>query len=285
MEEIENNTTPDTVEQPYDPAFLDNIKRILEMQQKGGRTQTYEIEVDGLHIVQRTPVLEVFDNYKTFVHDATRKIIVTIYRGVKTPACTKHIFIKEKQTEKENLGSTQQTQIPQPGFLSGIEVKQMMQDMLEKDRMNMRILQMEKELDTETKKVQEAETYISKLQTGIQLLKEKADSKQAAYIDRFLKFAENPPDWLKLYMAGGMKPDPRQLEGSEILESEVIVRKKQKEESLTEEQKEFLLLMQNMEEKLSEDNYGLLMIINDKLLEESTLIPQVADLIEVKILE
>ncbi|HRE97747.1 MAG TPA: hypothetical protein PK637_13340 [Flavobacteriales bacterium] len=289
MEENENNIQPtiDTVEQPYDPASLENIKRVLDMSLKAGRPQSFEIEVDGLRVVQRTPVLEMFDTYKTFIHPTTRKIIVTVYRGVRTPACTKHVFSRDNDKPlNENLGNVQQqtTTATPPGFLSGTEVKQMMQDMLEKERMNNRIVSLEEKLDDREKKVKEAEDYIMRLQTGIETLRQEVQSKGSQLLDKFMEIAKNPPDWIKLLILQNSKDGNKGLSGTDDSEEEeVTIRKKQP--ALTEEEKEFVELMHRMEEKLEEDDYGLLIMINDKLIENEELIEKVADLIDVKLPE
>ena len=289
MEENETNIPSiDIVEQPYDPASLDNIKRVLDMSLKAGRPQSFEIEVDGLRVVQRTPVLEMFDTYKPFIHSATRKIIVTVYRGVRTPACTKHVFSKDNDKPvNENLGNVQQpVNANPPGFLSGTEVKQMMQDMLDKERMNNRIVTLEEKLDDRDKKVKEAEDYIMRLQSGIEKLRQEVESKGSQLIDKFMEIAKNPPDWIKLLILQNSKEQKNGLSGTdneESSEDEVTIRKKQPQ--LSEDEKEFIILMKRMEENLDEDEYGLLMMVNDKLIEESDLIEKVADLIDVKLPE
>lgn len=290
MEENETNIpTIDTVEQPYDPASLENIKRVLDMSLKAGRPQSFEIEVDGLRVVQRTPVLEMFDTYKPFIHHATKKITVTVYRGVRTPACTKHVFSKDNDKPiNENLGNVQQQSVNSnpPGFLSGTEVKQMMQDMLDKERMNNRIVTLEEKLDDRDKKVKEAEDYIMRLQAGIEKLKQEVESKGSQLIDKFMEIAKNPPDWIKLLILQNSKEQKNGLSGTdkeESSESEVTISKKQPQ--LSEDEKEFIGFMKRMDENLDEDEYGLLMIINDKLIEESELIEKVANLIEVKLPE
>lgn len=287
MEENETNIpTIDSVEQTYDPASLENIKRVLDMSLKAGRPQSFEIEVDGLRVVQRTPVLEMFDTYKPFIHPATRKIIVTVYRGVRTPACTKHVFSRDNEKPlAENLGNIQQQPATPPGFLSGTEVKQMMQDMLDKERMNNRIVTLEEKLEDRDKKVKEAEDYIMRLQGGIEKLKQEVESKGSQLLDKFLDIAKNPPDWIKLMILQNSKSEKKGLSGTdkeESSEEEVTIRKKQ---PLSEEEKEFIELMKRMEENLDEDQYGLLMMVNDKLIEESELIEKVADLIDVKLPE
>lgn len=278
MEDNENQmATIDTVEQPFNPAMIDNIKRILEMHNKGGKQQTYEIEVDGLDVVQRTSVTEVFDNYKTFVHPTTRKIIVTVYRGVKTPACTKHIFLKEKETPKENLGTVQQNpSTSQPGYLSGTEVKQMMQDMLEKERMSNQILMLQRERDELEKKMKEAEEYMAKLQSGINLLQQEKESKGNVIIDKLVDLAKNPPDWVKLIILKNSKSEQKQLSGTDKKDSA-------ENNSLSESDKRHIAVLRKMEEVLEEHDLHALMIVSDKLIEEPDLIPEVADLLDVEL--
>lgn len=276
MEETENTIpTMDTVEQTYDPASLDNIKLVLAMSYESGRPQSFEIEVDGLRVVQRTQVLEMFDTYKKFIHPNTRKVIVTVYRGVKTPAATKHVFVREKEST-DALGNLQQHAVaPQPGYLSGTEVKQMMQDMLEKERMNNRIVQLEEKLEDRDKKIKEAEEYIAKLQTGINTLKQERDSKNSAMIDKLVDIAKNPPDWVKLIILKNSKGEKQELSGNETKEEKAL--------SISEADKRHISVLRKMEETLEEEDLHAMMIINDKLIDEPKLIPDVADLLDISL--
>ncbi len=269
------------MEQAYDPALLDNIKRILEIQVSQGKPQSYEIYVDGLRVVPRTTVTEIFDSYKTFLTQASKKITVTIYRGIKTPACTSHIFV----VEAEKVAAVQSTSVQLPGMLNGTEVQQYVRELMDKERLANKVIQLEEKLSERENKLSEAEKYISDLQRGIDLLKDEKDSKQSVIYDRLFKIAENPPDWLKLLVLNNSSPQKAtQLGETEKTKEKAEVTIKRKEQpALSEDEKDFLKLMNIMQEGLEEDQFTLLMLVNRKLTDEPGLITDVADLVEVKL--
>lgn len=275
----QQNIDRQTVEQTYDPALLDNIKRILEIQVSQGKPQSYEIYVDGLRVVPRTTVTEIFESYKTFITPASKKITVTIYRGIKTPACTSHVFKVEPEKAVQ-----QPVQVQSSNSLNGPEVQQYVRELMDKERLANRLVQLEEKLTEKENKLSEAEKYISDLQRGIDLLKEEKDNKQSVIFDRLLKIAENPPDWLKLLVLNNNSPQKAtQLGETETKEKTEVTIKRKGAPALTEDQKDFLKLMNIMQEGLEEEEFTMLMLLNRKLTDEPGLIPSVADLIDVKL--
>ncbi|MCC7303471.1 MAG: hypothetical protein IT233_12600 [Bacteroidia bacterium] len=278
--EDQDNMEKQTVEQPYEKGLLDNIKRILEIQVSQGKPQSYEIYVDGLRVVPRTTVTEIFDSYQTFLSPASKKIIVTIYRGIKTPACTSHVFT----VEPEKVIVQQPVQVQSSNALNGPEVQQYVRELMDKERLANRLVQLEEKLSERENKLAEAEKYISDLQRGIDLLKEEKDNKQSVIFDRLLKIAENPPDWLKLLVLNNNSPQKAtQLGETETKDKTEVTIKKKTAPALSEDEKDFLKLMNIMQEGLEEEEFTMLMLINRKLTDEPALITEVGDLVDVKL--
>lgn len=261
------------VEQTYDPVLIENIKRILEMQVQEGKPQGFEIDMDGLRVVSRTIHTEKFDNYKKFLHPTFKKITVTVYKGIKTPNGTKHVFIKDKP--QENLGSIEPVRAATliPEYLQGITYESRT-----KELMDMRDLQndnkwLQRKIEKRDTRIKEAEDYISKLQAGIEHLKTEAGNKQNVWVDRLLKIAESPPDWVKLMVLNSTK-SKQQLSGTESTDD-------QKTESLSESDQQRILILRRMEEELEENQLEAVMLINEKFVEEPGLIPQVAGILDI----
>jgi hypothetical protein len=273
----------DIVEQKFDPARLDNIKRILEISRQGGKPQTFEIEVDGLRVIQRTPVVEMFDSYKSFVNPSTRKILVTVYRGTRTPSCTQHLFLV--QLEKENLG---ETAAPTPkadhGMISKAEAGEMFSTMIEKERMNTQIVNLLKENEALNKRVSdlsqqvaEAEEYMGKQKRLIFKLRTEQGEKGSELFQQIVDLAKNPPDWVKLVILRSKNENDKALSGTEKEQE------KTDDSSLSENDKRHISVLRKMEEALEENELHAIMIITDKLIEEPKLIPQVADQLDLEI--
>lgn len=288
--EDNNDMAIDIVQQKYDPARLDNIKRILEISRQGGKPQTFEIEVDGLRVIQRTPVVEMFDAYKNFVNPSTNKILVTVYRGTRTPSCTQHLFVMEQ--ENENLGETKSTAPSAPGGMLGeTQVKQMLSDMLEKERMNTQIVNLLKENERLNQlndglnkqivelnqQVKEAEEYMDKLKKLVFKLRSEQGEKGKEFFHQFMELAKNPPDWVKLALLRSTNEKTKELSGTDNTQE------KEENDSISETDKRHLSVLRKMEEELQESDLHAMLIINDKLIEEPKLIPEVADLLDLEI--
>jgi hypothetical protein len=125
-------------------------------------------------------------------------------------------------------------------------------------------------------RIKEAEDYIAKLSNGIEVLKAEAGNKQNIWVERFLKITENPPDWVKLLVLHHTKGTPA-LSGTGTAEAN-------KQEGLSESDNGYILILKKMEEHLDEKQLESMMVINDKLADEPDLIPEVAGLLDIKLL-
>ncbi len=286
LEEMEGNT----IEQNYDLVLIENLRRVMETQAEEGTPQSYAIYVDGLKVVSRTLSIEKFVRYKSY--PVVEFLQVTLYKGASTPSCVHHIFRKNFNA-KENLGSVK-NEIP-AGYLSGVEVQKMIDETINKERLNNKIASLEKELaekerniSDRDKQIKEADDYISKLQTGIESLKNQIDDKKSAIYQHLIDLVKNPPSWAQMMWLGKTtKNAPKQLTGTENKEddNDEVVDLRNKNSALTEDEKRHLSVIRRMEEELEDDELHLLMLVNDKLIEDPKQIPIVADCIDIKPLE
>lgn len=285
-EEMEGNI----IEQNYDLVLIENLRRVMKTEAEEGAPQSYAIYVDGLKVVSRTLSIEKFERYKSYpVVDFLK---VTLFMGASTPNCVHHIFRKNFKA-KENLGSVK-NEIP-AGYLSGIEVQKMIDETINKERLNNKITSLEKELSEKErniadrdKQIKEADDYISKLQTGIESLKSQIDDKKSAIYKHLIDLVKNPPSWAQMMWLGkATKNAPKQLTGTETKEDEndEVVDLRNKNSALTDDEKRHLAVIRRMEEELEDDELHLLMLVNDKLIEDPKLIPVVADCVDIQPLE
>jgi hypothetical protein len=275
------NSYKASASQPYSTEKILKLKRILDQAQQRGQPRYFEIFVDGFKVVQRTNDLLDFDTHEEFIDDDTSVVTVMLYSDHPTsPRHTKHVFRLKQEEEKPVPLKETYNGTP----LHGLNLEERINEIVNKKEMEFENRNLKEKLQERESKLKEAEDYIAKLHTGIEILKGETQSKQTVVYDRLLKLAENPPDWIKLWMIS--KTEEKPLAGvSEDSQKEVTIKRKNSQPSLSDQEKEFLKLLHQMQQSLDEEQLGLLMLINDKLIEESDLITDVADLVDVKLHE
>lgn len=75
----------------YSTQAMERLKRLLENFYKSGEEKYFSILVDGEIVVQKTNDPELFNNYREFVNELTRQIIVRLYYG-NSPNCNTYKF-------------------------------------------------------------------------------------------------------------------------------------------------------------------------------------------------
>lgn len=281
MEE-QNTTTEQIIEDTYSEDAMENMKQALvDQQNEKAIPQSYAIYVDGLRVVSRTVFVSSFDIYKKYLRPSTKAVKVLLWRGPKCPRVVTYIFYIDKTPPVVAQPVVQPVQ--QQNVLNGMDFETRMREILEKDRMENKIATLTEKLDERDKKIREAEEYIAKLQNGIELLKTEKENKQSLIYERLIKLAESPPDWVKLMILNNTKGEQKQLTGTITNEEAEIIDMRNKKPALSEDDKRRVEILRKMEEELEEKDLHLLLIVNDKLIEEPKLIPEVADLVDVKL--
>lgn len=263
--------------QPYTTEKILKFKRAIEKQHEKGNPPYYEIFVDGLKVIKRTNDFSEFDGYEEFVDDDTNEVLILLYSEHATsPRNTKHRFIvKEKKQEPEKPQIVQQVQT-----MNGLDFESRMKELLEKERLQNRVNQLEEKLAERDKKIADAEDYMGKMQAGIERVKLELESSKSVWGERLLDLAKNPPDWLKMVFLN--KGNTQPISGTESTEGDVSFKKKS---GPTDSEQRYLEVLRQMEDELDEESLAMIMLINDKLIQEQNLIPDVADLVGVKLTE
>lgn len=75
----------------YSNQAMDRLKRLLENFYISGEEKYYAVLVDGEIVVPKTSDPESYDNYKEFVNELTRQVIVRLYYG-NSPNCNTYKF-------------------------------------------------------------------------------------------------------------------------------------------------------------------------------------------------
>ena len=151
----------------YDAIRLEKFKHHLESYAEKGKGRFFEIEVDGLKVVDKTNDVNNFDDYKMFMDDKTQMIKILLYSSCETsPRNDKFIFSVESMEEKGTLGE--------------VDVQNKITLAINSERERMKIESLEKELTTANEELEDANEYIETLQEQIEKIQQQKvdDSKQ-----------------------------------------------------------------------------------------------------------
>ena len=140
---------------------LDGVKRWLCNMYDRGTPKHYEILMDGKRIVFKTDVLEDFDNYKKWMSDFTQSIRIMVYNTKNTHRA--QVF--ELRTEKYIEGKSNKLYATRKRSLSENEIEARAQAKFEEQKRNTKLSEMATENREMKKRLADAESYISKLET------------------------------------------------------------------------------------------------------------------------
>lgn len=141
-----------TESKPYSPVEIDRLYYRLENQAKAGQPLFFEIRVDGQACVPVTCELQRFEELDRFISEDTRKITIIIYPFSHRRHKEFHRFHIGEASP--TLGTVQQEITPE---INRIEIEQSVLERMEKQRLQERIGELEKQLS-------EAEAYAMDLQ-------------------------------------------------------------------------------------------------------------------------
>ncbi len=86
----------------YTEQKVNRIYQILQNAQQQGQMQDYEIQVDGLKVVQRTDDLEMFFSHEDFIDADTKSLSIAIYSGASNRNDRHILWLKEEPKEALN---------------------------------------------------------------------------------------------------------------------------------------------------------------------------------------
>jgi DNA gyrase/topoisomerase IV subunit A len=146
----------------YSPIRIQRIRNLLEAAADKGNPRFFEIYVDDLKVVEKTSDMECFDEYKMFMDDDTRMLRIQLYTAsYDSPRNDKFIFSLNEQPKEHKKEE-----------LNGLEVENRINSAIEKERTRSENQSLHKELEETKEKLDSAEEYISRLENGLDELKD-----------------------------------------------------------------------------------------------------------------
>lgn len=252
----------------YDPVKLENLKHFLEVVAKKGNARFYEIYVDGLKVVDRTNDPAEFSTHEEFVQDATKEVRVLVYSQspLSPRVISKNIF--RMQWEEPKKTET----------LDGVDVDARINERVALERERWETEQLKKELTHTQSKLSEAEDYIDTLHGKLEEADKNKQQKESLGELTGI-FKEVLPG-----LVSDKKTDG-QLAGSGEKKSEGDASFKKKggsgETSITQEEREYMQIIRQMEEAFEEDELPKVMdIIRHLSVNASDIVP-VAELLNI----
>jgi hypothetical protein len=152
------------IEEKFDQHRIDILKRHLQREKEKGRTKDFEILVDGFKVVSRTDDLNEFEDYEQEVKDDTRNVSILIYDGTSTNRNTRYSFSLQRgpATDRGN----------QP--LNGLgEVEQVIAQKLEEREQEHERTRLKEQLTATKEQLAEAEEYAETLEKRIKEMEDK----------------------------------------------------------------------------------------------------------------
>jgi len=239
----------------YDSGKIAMLKQLLENNARNGRPTEYEIKVDELKTVPRTNDPAQFDSHEDFITADTRTVTIILYEG-QGKSSDKHIFSMNGQTQAEQAQ-------PVPS-LSGIDIDKKVDEKVEAVKKQMeydKLVEENKELKEEAK---EAEDYIEKLEKALEQEKKERLKIKGVHVGEIASIAAESlirrnPHWIARVpgmegLAGFIEEDTQKKEQATLVEeSEVTFCRKNPAEELSEEEKNLLGALRELQEVFDED--------------------------------
>lgn len=241
----------------YDSGKIAMLKQLLENNARNGRPTDYEIKVDELKAVPRTNDPAQFDNYEDFFSPDTRTIIITLFEG-HGRSSDKHIF---------SMGGEQVKQAEPSPELSGTDIDKKVDEKVEVLKKQMeydKVVEENKELKEQVK---DAEDFIEKLEKALELEKqgrlkikgihlgEIASVAAESLIRRNARLIARIPGAEGL--AGFIEEDTEKKEQENSgEEGKATFSRKTIVEELSEEEKELLGALRELQEEFDEEELG-----------------------------
>jgi len=267
----------------YDPEKIELIRMKLENSAKNGTPEYYEILVDDMPVVKRTGDLSLFDSYRVYTTRGVHKISFRLYGTA--PKGWRHVlrtFVMEEPKSNETL--------------SGIEIARQVKEQVDLAHERWENEQLKKEFEELKEQLKDAEDYIDKLIEKIEdVRREKGDlTKQwgelasvvvEGIIRRNAHKLEKIPGLSGVTKIFDTESDnPSGNERTEP-EGEAVFRKKNTgdKEAATDEERQYLHILRDMEERLDEKQLRKVMCIFHSMMEEPENIAPVAELLNINI--
>ena len=238
----------------FDQQKVDNLKTHLDSSAKKGTPKTYEIHVDGVKAVMKTDDPNEFYNYEAYMKEDTNEIKVIIYGSNNSPRNDQYSFSLKAKSQKEALD------FGLDGFSSKAYSQSDIREMVAKrakqieDSEELEMLRIK--VKDQEKKLQENKELVDTMQQIIDKAKENGNKIGGMHVGDILSLAlegfvkRNAPAIAKATGFEGLAGAFAENNSTQTQDSyEASFRKKESsnESSLTEHEKEFIVLFHELE--------------------------------------
>jgi hypothetical protein len=148
----------------YDPLKIDKLKHLIISHHQKGLPKEFEIFVDEMRVVDRTSDPEEFDSFHDYLDEETRYIRIILYYSPNSPRNEQFVF--EFQNNKSFSSNVE---------LSGVDIDHKIGERIYAERLKWETEQkqkeQQKEIESLSAKLKEAEDYITTLENNVEDLK------------------------------------------------------------------------------------------------------------------
>ncbi|PWV45932.1 hypothetical protein [Chitinophaga sp. S165] len=243
------------VEERYEQTRVDSLRRSLQRESDKGKPRDYEIFVDGFKVVPRTSDLNEFDDYEQEIRTNTRNVSFLLFDGPGTNRNTRYSF---------SFHNNQQS-IEQPATLG--EIDQIVAQKLSDRERDYELNRLREKLQEAQEQIEEAEEYSGTLQARIAELEQESKGKMMKWGDLgasiLMGVLRNHAHKLPQGLSGLFDLDttPKITDGG-LNESQEGRASYSKTEDFDEHTRSRLALLEQMQQRLSEQQIiGVLNII------------------------
>jgi hypothetical protein len=248
-----------SITEKYEPAKMERIKKMLQIQQETGSKVCYSISIDDMEVLSKVENLELFDHYHDLIDSTTETIEVMIFSNDRSKLSKKFTFTMKEKPIIENNNTKP---------LGEIEIKEIITRHVDQERERWETQGLRDKLNEEKEKVAEAEEYIDKLLDAIDQMKGKADSEGSSFNEGLLNVLSVVKDFAPMFLKDKVN---NQLTGSpESNESNATFKSKEEKplESISNEDKQRLEKVYQREKTFTPEEQKKIDQIIDELSQE-----------------
>lgn len=269
---------------------IDRLKSHLEAMAEKGKAKFYEIYVDSMQAVPKTDEPKEFEGYEDYMTPDTNSVKILIYSSANSPRNEKYVFSMKAKTQEEALDMG----------LSGVAYKSYSTKELDQLRVQrerkvneqIEIHDLQKEIKELNGELDEKEEYIQKLEAGIEKAKANGNKIGGMHIGEIVSVAlegmvrRNTHLIAQVPALEGLagiidKDNERPVQSIQQPDAEVSFKKKtDSAPTLSEQEKEFLALFNEIQRHFSEAEIGQIIEMLELLSKDKSKISPVLDLLQ-----
>ncbi|MGC4036080.1 MAG: hypothetical protein QM764_08965 [Chitinophagaceae bacterium] len=256
----------------YDQLKIDKLKHFLTEMAAKGQAKPFEVFVDSLKVVPKTEDPKEFDNYEYYMNEDTEKIRILIYNSPASPRNDQYCFyVQQNKPEKSTNGLG--------------EIDSIIQEKLSARDREHEVERMRAELEETKKQLEEAEEYAETLEK--QLEDAQSNKYKLGRID-LVELGGLVMEKLAVKNAGALEKiglsgliSPGNAPGTGSSEETNASFQKKGENALTEQQLNYLHVLQQLDAAFEKPQLKTVMAIISRFAEEPDQLKTVAELLNI----